>query len=629
MAYDLKNATNNILKYKSDYDRAAEAGDKKKMEEARKAASQYYASLRNNGYGTVANNLSQRGYNDALKYVDDYYTKTGRVTPREYFVQKGKAFNMTPEQVNSLISYDTTTGEVGFAGKNIGKPDGIADNRSYFKADYLDNVWDNYIKDSGISRTPEQLAGINSEEAREKMNNLFETAGKDRDYLVEQNDEFMDYNYNHDPYKSDIGKSIMDRFNYLGGVASGDAAATGAAANSGNIDSFAAANAARQQLAFTTAGTQAVLADFNSRIANAKEKLSDLGVQLKDVRADMKDVIGYQQNEAQRNEDNSEQRKLNAQNIENDRTENLAIQSDYTGYIPVEWQQKNNQYFKNGTLVNPDTDYMAIINHAAEQLKRTDLSSTERANWEKTLKDATQARNYKTSQLGYSNYGQITPSVAPEENAAMRESGAQRDFEASENAKDREQATKALQMETDAAITQKEIDAKNTIDQIEKNTESAKELADYYVSLGLNPDGTQKTTTGQSNALNGTGTGNNESDKNDWTADGNGSDVSESDSVNVISIGAIDEDRLKSCNVDKYGRAMIEALQKEAAAKGGILTEDELLSFVKNNSDAYNTNLNQIKKVYRYLGADQSKLDNLKDAGFWFWQWGDGVEESK
>ena len=57
---------------------------------------------------------------------------------------------------------------------------------------------------------------------------------------------------------------------------------------------------------------------------------------------------------------------------------------------------------------------------------------------------------------------------------------------------------------------------------------------------------------------------------------------------------------------------MIEDLQKYAANNGGVLTEDEVYNFVRDNSNANNTNLNQLRKVYSYLGLNQSNLDNLE-----------------
>lgn len=91
----------------------------------------------------------------------------------------------------------------------------------------------------------------------------------------------------------------------------------------------------------------------------------------------------------------------------------------------------------------------------------------------------------------------------------------------------------------------------------------------------------------------------------------------------------IDDSRLKDCGVDEHGKKMIEKLNERAVASGGMLSEDEVLEFVINNSNSYNTNLNQLRKVYDYLELDKSKLDKFEDAGFWFWEWGKGVKRSK
>lgn len=88
-----------------------------------------------------------------------------------------------------------------------------------------------------------------------------------------------------------------------------------------------------------------------------------------------------------------------------------------------------------------------------------------------------------------------------------------------------------------------------------------------------------------------------------------------------------DEDRAKKTGIDKYGKALITALYKKAADNAGYLTDDEIYEFVRDNSNAYDTNLNQIRKVYSYLGLNASKLENLEDAGFWATEWDMGVKE--
>lgn len=70
----------------------------------------------------------------------------------------------------------------------------------------------------------------------------------------------LDYLNNFDVTKQPYYEGIMNQFRLNGANAANDAYASGAANNGGNIDSYAAANANRQQLAFTTAGQQAALA---------------------------------------------------------------------------------------------------------------------------------------------------------------------------------------------------------------------------------------------------------------------------------------------------------------------------------------------------------------------------------
>lgn len=96
--------------------------------------------------------------------------------------------------------------------------------------------------------------------------------------LYNQGTTLSDYALNANPYASDIGKAIMQNYNQKGNTASINSSAENAGSNSGNIDSYSAANARRQQLAFTNAGNEAILNDHNARVANALSVLEQLGV---------------------------------------------------------------------------------------------------------------------------------------------------------------------------------------------------------------------------------------------------------------------------------------------------------------------------------------------------------------
>lgn len=85
--------------------------------------------------------------------------------------------------------------------------------------------------------------------------------------------------YTKEPYY----QTILDSYGIKGDAVANDASASGAAANSGNLDSYAAANAQRQQLAFKNAAQSAALNAYNSEVASLLKTLGDLGVNVNDL----------------------------------------------------------------------------------------------------------------------------------------------------------------------------------------------------------------------------------------------------------------------------------------------------------------------------------------------------------
>lgn len=362
MEYNPKHDIDSITYLKKQWDDADKAGETEKKKKIAQSGRIYYERLRGNGYNTVANNLSQRGFEDAVKYAKDYYTKTGRSQFRDYMYNKGKEYGMNQADIDKLIGWDDTTGEVRFGGKNIGKPDGIADNRSYFKTDYMDNVWNDYVKSNNINRTNEQDAAILRSDIKDKYDKLFNmTLDNNKNYLQEEKD-FRDTVLKYNPYESSVGESAKKYFDYLGDEASRNAIADGAASNGGNIDSFAAANAARQQLAFDTAAFNAIQQDFQYRIGTMKDSLSRIGVQMGAREDSARSTIESQRDTGLAYDKMDEEKKLNAQNIENDKVANLATKAGVTGYIPTEWQNESNPYLDaDGNVKNLNIDYNARI----------------------------------------------------------------------------------------------------------------------------------------------------------------------------------------------------------------------------------------------------------------------------
>lgn len=263
-------------------------------------------------------------------------------------------------------------------------------------------IVDNFMKtysppvETSKSSTP-TVADTSS--IKEKIDDLYGIQRSDRGTMAKKYDTLENYNYNHNPYESEIGKSIMKDYKFQGETASDNATASGGASNGGNIDSYAAANANRQQLAFTNAGKQAVLNDFNTRISNARGILNELGVYQQNQDKGMQTTINQQQTEEQRKFDND------------------VKTSEVTGYVPEGMSYSNNPFFnKDGSLINPDTtDYSQIITNARNKLKTT-TDSAEKANLEATIKYATQARAHKILNMPeYSKWANTMELTSPDE----------------------------------------------------------------------------------------------------------------------------------------------------------------------------------------------------------------------
>lgn len=119
-----------------------------------------------------------------------------------------------------------------------------------------------------------------------------------KQYIGEQSGRYDDlYNWlkTSNPYETDVAKSIMQYYNAQGGKAANGVTAEGIAQNAGNIDSYAAANALRQQLDFTNAGNQAVLNQYNAQSGKMLDTLKALGVDVGDAQDRLMGILGGNQ----------------------------------------------------------------------------------------------------------------------------------------------------------------------------------------------------------------------------------------------------------------------------------------------------------------------------------------------
>ena len=439
--------TNSILNKKKQYQDFMDKGDTVGAENVAKSAQGDYDWLKSNGYAGVADTLSKQNYAQAAQSA-----KSGKVGVRNYLEKLGATYGMDSGKVGSLLNYNNDTGEVSVGGVNLGVPTEIG-GTTYAKSDDLDSAWSKAMKKLGYSQNPDIQYGKATSDTLDYISENRDLTKKFHDEYLQRSDALDDATLNKNPWDTEWGKAIMGQYNFNGNNAAKNELAGRAASNGGNIDSYAAANAQRQQLAYTNAGNAAVLENWMQRLGVLGENLDRLKGEQDNKLSHLENSVTQNMQAAQMIFDNNETKK-------NNQVDNLVKQADVTGYIPREWNYANNQYFNSdGTLAKPDTDYMAIINTATEKLKNTNLSDSERSAWEKTLRDASAARNYKINQLGYSDNGQITPNYSQEQTAAMRDNAASR--ESAERISLGEQDAAVNAANTEAAIKQYEIDQNN------------------------------------------------------------------------------------------------------------------------------------------------------------------------
>lgn len=210
----------NILKYKGNYHTAKQMGTN--YDQYKEAAKPYYQNLRFNGYGGLADQFEQSDFIKAQELfkglkqdttVDDYfadlYSKTAesQSTPR--------ISQAAEDMWNAWNSTNTTL------------------NGNEIKYDRNGNV----------------VSGLNVDHYNTGRNQL-------------------GYLNNFDVTAQPYYQGIMNSFQLQGNNAARGEQAAGAANNAGNIDSYAQANANRQQLAFTSKGLEAALAAANQNQQN-------------------------------------------------------------------------------------------------------------------------------------------------------------------------------------------------------------------------------------------------------------------------------------------------------------------------------------------------------------------------
>jgi len=430
MAYNSYSDIEAIVYGKKAYDDAKARADSAGMNAASNSVQKNYANLYNNGYQGLADKLKNSGYTDADRLRKQAGTQ-GRTAFRPYVTNLAKQYGLSEADVDKLLSYNTATGELSIGGMNIGKPDSNVDGTTYFNdSGAIDNAWNSYVNKMGLSTTPENkyLKGLDN--VQSKLDRTYELTMSDHNDMGRRYDRLENYGYSN-PYDTEIADAIMSDYKWQGKSAADNAAAEGASSNGGNIDSYAAANASRQQLAFTNAGKKAVLEDFNNRLGNIRAVLSDRAAYDQGIYGAQHDNIGLDMQNNQRIFENDQTAKLNAQNTANAETERRIALMNATGYIPTALYDElgiggTNIYLNSdGTLKSEysgdNTDFQAIYNSAMDMYNKTGDST-----YKKQADDAMTARDIKIRQNpeAYGKYAKTQVSTTPYETAAMRQNAA-------------------------------------------------------------------------------------------------------------------------------------------------------------------------------------------------------------
>jgi hypothetical protein len=314
MSYNYLTDIENIYNAKVGYNKATTAEEKKRQNEIANAARK---NLEAYGYGDIAKQLSATGADAtaARKILEQYKAPTTTVT-------------------DTNTKYDTNTLKTGINNE--------AYNNRVSSASTKNDVMFNTIQNDHSN-------------VNKKYEGLYDYANSD----ITQTDE----------YKSTFN-NIMPSYTLSAMQGRENELASGSASNGGNIDSFAAANALRQQTAITAKGQalahQMGLEAANSRVNNVNNILSNLGVYNSSVYSAMNDSINNDRN--MYNDITT-----NEQTALNNETARLVEQANVTGYTPTEWTIKNDAVYSQ--FLNPDgtfkkemegTDIQALINSTTD-----------------------------------------------------------------------------------------------------------------------------------------------------------------------------------------------------------------------------------------------------------------------
>ncbi len=582
MAYNPYSATNAIYRLKGQWNKANEANDAEGKNAAAEKAQAYYEQLKKNGYSDLADELASSG-EAAAKSINDKWAKTGKTATRGYLYSLGKSRGMSNSDIDGLIGWDNQSGEVSFGGKKVGKPDAVVDGTSYFgDTGKLDSAFNDYIERSGNVR-PKPTA-VNQENE-----NLFRRYKQEYDDLKGTN-----------PFTTEEAKAILSKYDLAGLQGRDNALASNAGSNGGNIDSFAAANALRQQASLVSQGQQAVLSAYQQKLDHARSLLSDMGVNIDRV---------YNQDETTKN---------------NEVARNSEIAS-VTGYTPDDWAFKNDAFLKNfvgddGKL-KPEyesTDFQELINNAKAKGDTALVNKYAILRAKKIFDNVSKYGQYlNQGDISYLRpqkteaARQFDEQIAQADRALKSESDlkgaeleAQKQMNTDNNQNALDQIKTAAEYNDKPALT-----AKQAATAIANGEKSQAVIDAYNYWYGTNYTAENPPAAGQSS---------NGGTTDDWS--GGTSEQDEQMTKVIENLNGTHDSKETSKTVKSYIRNVLKPLIE---GDGEIAPDDIKLNMLE-NAQAYDLEVDDIKQLCNDLGIDSSWVDGYKNKGIF--GWGAGVK---
>ena len=492
-----------------------------------------------------------------------------------------------------------------------------ADELSALDANGAKYILDQYsAKDTGVDNN---AYNTSMKSATNKNNTLAGYVDSDRNDVQGEYKNLLNY-ANQDITRTDEYKStynsIMGKYDMSALQGRDNAAASGGASNGGNIDSYAAANAMRQQAALTATGQQiahqAGLEAANARVSNVSNILNNLGVYNSGTYDAMNQTVNNDLNIANSYFTNAETAK------NNDVARKSEIAS-VTGYAPDEWIVSNNPYMNDdGTIKDEykNIDFSKVMANA----KATGNTNAYNA--------AATARYYKI--MGdYGAYGQYDDGNYIVPGTQQTEAGRQFDKSMDYNYYATKTGSDDTRYTTDANLTAATLqNTKPTLTASQaataiKNGEISQGVIDaynYYYGTTYTVDNPPKIgdDVGVDIDVDGSNTGGgSDSGTEDfdivkkWEDGGN--------SFQTITIKGFDDTMAKESKVDEYGekaiKSVISAVANNKLGANGVVSNFDIADYLITHSNENDTDKKQLKKVFAYFGISTSLLDYVEDVG--------------